>query len=232
MAEQDFSNISPQSMLMQILFGKTQGESSADAALNRSGSVMGSQRTQRRQSEARQGPALSTLSKGIDFANPINWMGGFGGGGSAAATAPMIQELLQALAKPPVQSIRTLGTKVFKSGPNLDSPSDAFNFLKSKIQSGELTPQQLQALSSPQGGRAGVLLPDNQMLFRATHGEAMQAVPEAFKGQVGPANQLMDVNTPFGRALLDIGSLDQLFQTKKDDPAFEAIANVIGQGIR
>lgn len=111
-------------------------------------------------------------------------------------------------------SVRRLGTKIFKSGPNLDNPADAFAFLKSKIESGEISARQLQALSSTQGGRAGVLLPDKQMLFRATHGEAMSAVPAAMKGRVGPANQLMDVNTPFGRALLDVGSLDQLFQMK------------------
>ncbi len=94
-----YAMIAPQGMLSQILSGRILGESPADEALNRAGSVMGSAKSQPREAAQRQGPALATLSAMIAGANPIDWMGG--AGGAAAVGMPMA---------------RGVGSKVFKSG--------------------------------------------------------------------------------------------------------------------
>ena len=117
-----------QQALMEILFGRATGESPADAELNRQGSLMGSQRTQQRQSEARQGPALSTLSKAVDFANPINWMGGFGGqsamlGPIRNAAQRQIVKSLHRGAPDLLESLRSIPQKVhFNSEVPLSNP--------------------------------------------------------------------------------------------------------------
>ena len=63
----------------------TNREMGADAQLNQQGSVMGS----KRQGELTGGqdPLLATLSKLINAANPIDWMGGMAGGPAAQAVA-------------------------------------------------------------------------------------------------------------------------------------------------
>ena len=56
----------------------------AEMALNRQGSLMGSEKTNQRAFEAGS-PILSTIQKAIDFANPMNWMGGMGGASTSGA---------------------------------------------------------------------------------------------------------------------------------------------------
>ena len=67
----------------EFLFGRPTGMSPADVELNRAGSVMGSERTGERANVRQQGPALSALTDVLNFANPVNWMGGMAGGTAA-----------------------------------------------------------------------------------------------------------------------------------------------------
>jgi len=97
LTDRNYSDVAPQGFVSRLLYGNTLGESPADTALNRSGSIMGSAKTLPRETAARQGPGLATLSDIINSANPINWMGGFGG--SAAGVTP---------------ALRTIGGKVFR----------------------------------------------------------------------------------------------------------------------
>lgn len=116
--QDSYPDVAPQGFLSRLLYGNVLGETPADQALNRAGSMMGSAKTMERESQARQGPLLSTLSDLVNFANPIDWMGGFGGG--AAAAGPGVRRMggkvfREAASAAPM--VRESGGKVFKSGP-------------------------------------------------------------------------------------------------------------------
>jgi hypothetical protein len=273
-------------ILQQILFGKALGESPADAKLNQAGSVMGSQKTQQRESEARQGPALSTLSKGIEMANPINWMGGMGG--SSAAIAPtgnkILQQLMQALyAKAPklMDQVQDTGRMVYpyltESLPakgavgtyqNLNPLAGNVNvygmqsqdemmktlahelrhFLtdptlatKKPVHAAE-TAQQITKMLPPRQQNVmqnqytapfdwHLNMPSN----RPKEALQSQLIGNVRRAEEVPMHQPKDLQEPALRAYNE--SLSYLTEAllegnKGGDPALEAIANALGQGIR
>lgn len=57
----EFKDSYPQGLLQRLLFGNASGESPADTALNRAGSVMGSAKTGPREQAEAQGPLMTTL---------------------------------------------------------------------------------------------------------------------------------------------------------------------------
>jgi hypothetical protein len=136
----------------------------------------------------------------------------------------------QKIPHPELFQVSTPGKK-FTPGADLSTPPIASTFLRQKIASGEISPQDIQPMSSTQGGRAGVQLPNGETIFAASHGEAMAKVPEEFKGQVTQADQLMDVKTPFGQALVRIEDLDQLLsgQMPKSQQLASSFINRAGQ---
>lgn len=58
-------------------------ERNANQALNEQGSIMGSTKAVPRKSAQAQGPALSAITQLMNSLNPMDWMGGFGGGSGA-----------------------------------------------------------------------------------------------------------------------------------------------------
>jgi len=87
---------------MRVLnVGRSTGSSSADAALNLEGSLMGSARAQPREAAQAQGPLGATLNDVVNALNPINWMGGFGG-----ASGAVLGPIRTAAQKQAVQGLR------------------------------------------------------------------------------------------------------------------------------
>lgn len=253
-----------QQALMQILFGKAMGESPADAQLNQAGSVMGSQRTQQRESETRQGPLLSTVSKAVDFANPINWMGSMGG--SAAAIAPtgnkMLQGLLEALrqrAPKLMQQVDDTGRMVF---PYLVSPESMpkrgamgvyshVNPLAGNVHISTNHPNWNEMVST--GGHELRHFLTDPTLATKKPGHAQETaqqlsrmMPVKQRGGMAQYNQPFEANpaaTNIQPSQQDDAlrayneSLSYLTEAllggnKGGDPALEAVANALGQGIR
>ena len=257
-----------QQALMEILFGRAIGESPADTELNRQGSLMGSQRTNQRQSEARQGPALSTLSKAVDFANPINWMGGMGG--NAAAIAPtgnkMLRQLLEALRnKAPklMQQVEDTGRMVYpyisekmpapgaygtyRNVNPLAGQVDLWGMQPGKELESTLAHELRHFLTDPSlatknpghaaetAAQLGAMMPAKQQ-----GGMSRYANPANPDEQLRAYNESLSYLTEAllskgsGRSIIGEWSPYKMTNLRPDegDPALEAVANALGQGIR
>lgn len=141
---------------------------------------------------------------------------GMGGISAILAGAPM--------------AVRTLGTKVFREAADAApvvrevggkffrelSPADlvkqSYNQLKELKAGGDRL--NLMSVPSNRGGRAGLILPDGQVVFGSSHGDLIKQYGKRF-GQNQRAiqgNLVMDVDTSAGRHLLSTSQLDDLYR--------------------
>jgi hypothetical protein len=243
-------------ILSEILFGKALGESPADADLNQAGSVMGSQKTQQRESEARQGPLLSTISKGVEFANPINWMGGMGGA-SSAAIAPtgnkMLQSLMQALyTKAPklMDQVQDTGRMVYpyltpgNPAKSAVGTYQSLNPLAGQVQVSGMQSQDemLKTLAHElrhflTDPKLATKNPEHGLETAQQLGNMMPGIQKArtsmYTGMGGDTATFKpnDKLTAYNESLSYLTEA-LLGGNKGGDPALEAIANALGQGIR
>lgn len=170
--------------LNEFLFGAPTGENPSDIQLNRLGSVMGSAKANPRANANRQGPALATGDKLIQSLNPIDWMGGFGGGGSGATLGPIrsqvqkqiikslaknAPDLLDAIVKSPAKT--TFQSKVPWSNPRASGMMEGGNLIPDKMIT--ISPDVMRgklpaAVTSERPGLAGIT--GKQDMFANTPG--------------------------------------------------------------
>lgn len=250
-----------QQMLMDVLFGKATGENPADAQLNQAGSVMGSQKTQQRQSEARQGPAMSTLNQAVNFANPINWMGGMGGA-SSAAIAPtgnkLMLQLLDALRKQAPKLMQQVDDSARTVFPYISDQMPApgaygtyrnINPLAGQIDVWGLQPK--SELAPTVGHELKHFLTDPKLATKnPAHGAetaqqltrmmpvkqrgAMNQYTQPFEGQAASKIEPSQQDSALRAYNESLSYLTEalLGGNRGGDPALESVANALGQGIR
>ena len=124
---------------------------------------------------------------------------------------------------------RTLGTKVFREAADTapvargiggktfrelsagDLVKQSYDQLMGKKLGGERL--NLMSVPSNRGGRAGLILPDGQVVFGSSHGDLIkQYGPRFGRNQKAiQGNLVMDVDTSAGRHLLSVGQLEDLY---------------------
>jgi hypothetical protein len=138
-------------LLKEVAFGRALGEYNdrADEELNRAGSVMGSAKTNVRESEKRQGPALTAVSRVVSAANPAEWMGTPG----QAAFGPIRTAAQKKIVK-----------AAFRASPELVEEARAMPQVLN-VNTGELEKVLSGAKSAGIGSPAGFYIPSKMSLY-------------------------------------------------------------------
>lgn len=108
--------------------------------------------------------------------------------------------------------------KVFKPGPDLNDTEVLYQQSVDKLslgrEKGGWDPQDIQALSSPESGIAGVRTAKED-IFGLTHGDAIKRAAEKYPGEnITPENYLYRVKTPAGEGMLTLKQLDTIQNPK------------------